>query len=275
MSKSKAGTKGAQVDAMESQSQWTPFAATPELQAALAQLSGKQSEAVIRIAQTELAGGTIESLLSGPYKICSYSTFYHKARGGWAHKPAFQDALALARREVRAQRISGAVDDAISKLKETAPLAAEDLRRQIAGDEGAVDALANILRDTSIETADRMHAACALGTIGTRAATAILIDVLANLEGDMAVIEPVKIGDHLVVGLRSAMLTALGLSAQGTSPQRRLASIAVLDRADKATANKGAEAGSGVVVYIPDNERDSRNDGDTTAARASNEVPGK
>src|SRR3990172_6102978 len=269
MSKSEAGTKGAQVDAMESQSQWTPFAATPELQAALARLSGKQSEAVIRIAQTELAGGTIEALLTGPNKICSYSTFYHKARGGWAHKPAFQDALAL--REVRAQRISGAVDDAIGKLKETAPLAAEDLRRQIAGDDGAVEALANVLRDTSIETADRMHAAFPLGTIGTRAATAILIDVLANLEDDMAVIEPVKIGDHLVVGLRRAMLTALGLSAQGTSPQRRLASIAVLDRADKATANKGTEAGSSVVVYIPDNERDDR---DQATGWTADKVPG-
>jgi len=217
--------EGAQVNATNLQ----PFNPSDELQTLLEKLSPAQAEGVIRIVQVESAGGSIESLFAGPEKICSHSTFYHKARGGWIHKTAFQAALALTRREMRAQRLGSVVEEAIEELKLTTPLAAADLRRQITGDEPAVETLKTVLLNGRASSFDRLAAATGLGQIGTRAATDALMQTLAQVQG----------------GLSTAIIEALGQSGIGVNVQRRMASIAVLDRADRQTASKGLGAESG------------------------------
>jgi hypothetical protein len=265
-----SNSEGAQVNATVLQP--LPFVASDELQALLGKLSARQAAGVIRIAEAELQGIPLEALLEGENKICSRSTFYHKGRIGWIHKPAFQAALEQARREVRAQRMSGAVDEAINRLKETTPLAAEDLRRQIVGDDEALEALGAVLNDVDIQLSERIQAALALGAIGTRRSTSLLVGALKAIGEEKSGAEPITVGEQVYFGLRPALLTALGMSAHGANVQRRMASIAVLDRADKGTADKGPRAGEGVVVYIPDNERE---DDSPTPGGAAGAVPGQ
>lgn len=195
--------------------------ASADLAALLARLSPAQAQAVIRIAESELAGQSVESLFEGPRKICSRTTYYRKR--GWAHKPEFLLALAQARREIRAQRLTDVVEDAIAELKLSTPLAAADLRRQIAGDETAIDALADILADHKKTTGERKAAVNSLAQIGTPRATQALLGALHD--GDCKV--------------RLAVVEAMGAAASGLSASRRMADVAVLDRADKGTASKG------------------------------------
>ncbi len=199
---------------------WSP---SSELRALLNKLTKAQARAITRIAQSELTGATRESLFYGPDKICNRSTFYRPR--GWVHKPVFRQALELAEHEVRAARLEHVIDDALAELKEATPLAARDLRRQIVGDEGAIDALAAIVRDTKRSQEDRIGAVISLGMIGTPRATGALLDVLNDAR------------PHV----RTRVIEALGAAAGGVNSQRRLASIAVLDRADKMTANKGEQ----------------------------------
>lgn len=197
---------------------WTP---SDQLRALLSKLSKAQARAITRITQAELTGATRESLFYGPDKICNRSTFYRPR--GWIHKPAFRQALELAEHEVRAARLEHVIDDALAELKEATPLAARDLRRQIVGDEGAIDALAAIVRDAKRNQDDRIGAVISLGMIGTPRATGALLDVLNDAKPDV----------------RARAIEALGAAAAGINSQRRLASVAVLDRADKMTASKG------------------------------------
>lgn len=197
---------------------WTPSA---ELRALLGNLSKTQAQAITRIAESELTGATRESLFYGPNKICNRSTFYRPR--GWIHKPAFRAALELAEHEVRAARLEHVIDDALAELKEATPLAARDLRRQIVGDESAVDALAAIVCDIKRRQEERIGAILSLGRIGTQRATNALLEALNDTKLD----------------IRARVIEALGVSAGGVDSQRRLASVAVLDRADKMTANKG------------------------------------
>jgi len=191
-----------------------------ELKAKLAKLSPAQAAAVGRIVAAELAGRSVESLFDGPHKICSRSTYYR--RRGWVHKAEFQAALEQARREIRDQNLLGVVNDAIAELKATTPLAARDLRRQIVGDQAAVDALLAVVLDRKKAVDERSAAVRSLATISTTQATQALLGLLNETNKDV----------------RLVVIEALGSSAIGTNVQRRLADIAVLDRADKLTASK-------------------------------------
>lgn len=192
------------------------------LSALLAELSPLQAAAVTRIVEAELAGQTVESLFDGPNKMCSRTTYYRKR--GWVHHPAFLAALAQARREVREQHLKTTVDDAVAMLKAATPLAAQDLMRQIVGDEAAVEALAGILADRKRHENERRAAAESLGAIGTPRATEALLTVLGDAK------------------VRVDVINALGNAAAGVNGPRRLADVAVLDRADRMTASKGTGA---------------------------------
>jgi len=194
------------------------------LQALFAELSPSQVAGIIRIVEAELAGRSIESLFHGDNKICNRSTYY-RARG-WSSKAAFIEALALARKEIRSQRLSSAVDDAIEELKLATPAAARDLRRQVTGDERAIMALVDCAQNSAIEVEIRQTAVNSIGTIGTPRATEVLIDLLQTVEP---------------LALKISILTAIGKAGAGLDTQRRMADVAVLDRADRKTADKGAE----------------------------------
>ncbi|HLF28210.1 MAG TPA: HEAT repeat domain-containing protein [Anaerolineae bacterium] len=209
--------EGAQLNA-------TDLQPSPDLAARFRRLTPSQVSGVIRIAQAELAGISIEALLQGPGKICSRSTYYHKARGGWKYKPEFQDALELARAEMRTHRLTSVVSEAIEELKLATPLAARDLRRQITGDVDAIDALAGVLFDKNRKSDERQAAAVALGQIGSSVAVTVLISAL---------------DESPTTDLRKAIIDALGAAGVAANSRRRLADNSVLDRADRMTADKG------------------------------------
>lgn len=191
----------------------------------LGKLSPAQAVAVGRIVAAELAGQSVESLLTGTHKICNRSTYYRKR--GWIRKSEFVAALEQARRELRDQNLSSLVNDAVAELKAATPLAARDLRRQIVGDEAAIDALLGIIEDRSRQTKagtdERVIAVSALAAIGTPRATEALLKLLEEKNPEV----------------RTKVIEMLGVSAAEVNVQRRLADIAVLDRADRMTANKG------------------------------------
>jgi hypothetical protein len=199
----------------EKATNWQP---SETLQNLLAKLTKQQAAAIVRVAEADVAGIGITDLLRGPNKICNKATYY----GKWYKREAFQEALLLALVEVRTLDFSDVVTQAREELKRTTPLAVADLQRQIVGDDGAVESLAAILRDGSSALADQRAAAIALGTIGTKRSTQALIAVLNKCLPDA----------------RETVLLSIGVSGAGTSTQRRMASIAVLDRADPETADK-------------------------------------
>jgi len=196
------------------------FEPSPELAELLARLSSTQAGGVIRIAHAELAGQSIESLFEGAGKVCARTTYYRKR--GWVHNPKFQAALEQARREIRKLHLAGAVNDALEELKLTTPLAARDLRRQIAGDEAVIDALSAIAADRQKKREERVAAIDSLAQVGTPRATSALLALLHDPE------------------VRLNAIRAIGPAAAGANGPRRLADVAVLDRADKSTASKGA-----------------------------------
>ncbi len=214
----------AQVDATGLQSPNGDLRPSTSLTELLGRLSPAQAVAVGRIVSAELAGQSVESLLSGVHKICSRSTYYRKR--GWIRKPEFIAALEQARREMRDQNLSSLVNDAVAELKAATPLAARDLRRQIVGDEAAIDALLTIIEDRQKQSKaaleERLAAVTALAAIGTPRATEALLKLLEEKNAEV----------------RTRVIEMLGVSAAGVNVQRRLADIAVLDRADKMTASK-------------------------------------
>lgn len=199
------------------------FKPSDQLNTMLNGLTTKQAQAVIYMAeQIELQHRSVESLLKSGDKVCSYKTYYEA--GGWNDQAAFQDALRLARQEVRSARMSEAVNAALDRLKLAAPDAAADLHRQITGDHDAISGLADVLNGGKYNNEQRKAAARALGSIGTPAAVEVLLKALTTVR----------------VEIRLDVIEALGSSASGIEPARRMASIAVLDRADVNTAEKGA-----------------------------------
>lgn len=198
------------------------FTPSTDLQHLLDKLSPQQAAAIIRIAQEELRGRSINSLLLAEDRICSYSTFFSKKRSGWIHRKGFKDALELARHEVRQHRLSTVVDEAVDRLKISTLDAALELHRQITGDMGAIEALGEIALAAARKPEERRMAVKWLGQIGTRAAVDKLLLVLASANAD----------------LRGAVIEAIGLAGSGTDTTRRLSAMATLDRADKITASK-------------------------------------
>ncbi len=234
-----------------------PFTPSPRLQEMLNSLSAQQASGVIRIAEGELRGLSMAALLHGPNKICSYSTFYAKERGGWMHKPKFVAALELARAEVRSHGLTSVVGDAVERLKLATLDAATDLHRQITGDVGAIAALGEIVADKKRPNDERIKAAHGLGEIGSQAAVDQLLMALSAAQAKTE------------VGLRTAIVEELGKAGAATNTRRRLADMATLDRADKMTASKGP--GERTAEELSDEEleaiaRESTGSGDRTAA---------
>jgi hypothetical protein len=210
-------------DQLVSEPIWTP---SNELNAMLAFLTAGQARGIRRIIEKhELGGKSIESLLTGEHKICNHNTFYQR----WLKNKKFTAVLDLARREVRVANLSG-VNEALAELQSTAPLAARDLHRQIVGDATAIEALKAVVlkgrppADGEID--ERISAVNSLADIGTSAASLALMECLRMTKN----------------AVRNAIVAALGRSASGLSTQRRLADIAVLNRAGKETAGKGQSA---------------------------------
>jgi hypothetical protein len=235
---------------------WQP---SHELNTLLAMLTAGQARGIRSlIERVELGGEPIEALFVGKGKICNRTTYY-KARG-WLQNKRFRAVLDLAKREARAANLSGGVAEALAELQDTAPLAARDLRRQIAGDEAAIAELKSIVLGDKrgdkgkpvgvlAKTAmldDRVIAVNSLADIGTQAAALALLECLHSAKANV----------------RTAIITALGRASSGLSTQRRLADVAVLNRAGKETAAKGL-AGA-----------DELSDDELAAIAASGDAPG-
>lgn len=199
----------------------------------MSRLTKGQANGVVRIVEAELSGMPIESLFHGAGKICNRSTFYRD--GGWHDHPVFVETLERARQEARAQQLSSAVNETIEQLKRSAPLAARDLHRQIAGDERAIQALAGVALDESCLPPERLEAVRSLARIASIQATEVLVSVLAQADNE----------------IRLSVLEALGSAGIGADVQRRMAAIAVLDRADRKTASKSDDRPS---EELPDEE---------------------
>jgi hypothetical protein len=189
------------------------------LRSALRRLSGQQAAGVLRIVQAELAGRSITSLLEGEDRICNQSTYYR--RGGWRDKPAFNQALELARRDYRAWMLEHGTQEALVLLAEGAPVAARALRRQVAGDDQALGVLVGVLEEP--DAGLRMLAALHLGETGSPAAVSALRAALAREED----------GE-----VRRALVAALGRIAAWRDEDQRDAAGEILDRAGTRTATK-------------------------------------
>jgi hypothetical protein len=197
-----------------------------ELQRVLAQLSPQQAAGVLRIVQAELEGRSLSSLLDREGQICTSTTFYGSGkRKGWRHKPEFNQALELARRDYRKWLLEYGVGDALAILAGAAPEAARALRQQVAGDPAAAEALKRLL--VSPDTSVREAAALELGATG-------LPEVVDALERAL-----IKETD---IQVRKALVEALGRVAGWKDGERRSAAISILDRADVKTAAKRAFA---------------------------------
>lgn len=195
------------------------FRPSDHLSRVLATLTPKQRAAIPRMVEADLMGLGREELFKGDRKICHRSVYFEN----WSKNPVFVAALELALAEARPALMQNVVQDTVARLKQIAPLAANDLERQIIGDEQAVLALNRVASNGKRPIDERVAAVGSLGLIGTAPTTLVLIGLL----------------DDGVPEIRKAAAEALGRSAIGTDVQRRMADIAVLDRADKETANKG------------------------------------
>lgn len=183
-----------------------------ELYTALAALSSQQAAGVLRIVQAELSGKGVSSLLDCEGQICTSTTYYNRKRG-WVHKPAFQQALALARRDYRGWALEWGGRDALAILAQTAPDAARALRHQVGGDAAAIEGLIRVLRTGSDE--ERVLAAAALGQT----------ELMAVVPGLLSALETEQ-----VPGVRQTILVALGNVAGSRDASRRAAIGAVLSR---------------------------------------------
>jgi hypothetical protein len=200
----------------------TGFRPSDHLNAVLATLTPKQRAAIPRLVERDLTGGTKEDLLKGPNKICHRSVYFEN----WVKNPVFVAALNLALAEARPQVMQSVVTDTVDQLRRLAPLAAGDLERQIVGDDHALAALMRVAQNGKRPNEERHAAIQSMGSIGTRHATDLLILLLDDADPT----------------IRQRAAEALGHSAAGLNASRRLADTAVLDRADKETANKGGDA---------------------------------
>jgi hypothetical protein len=199
----------------------TSFRPSDQLSQVLATLTPKQRAAIPRLVECDLAGQSKEALFNGKDKICHRSVYF----GNWVKNPVFIAALSLALAEARPAVMEKVVTDTVARLQEIAPLAANDLERQIIGDDHALDALMRVAQNSKRPQEERNAAIQSMGSIGTRRATDLLILLL----------------DDADPGVRQRAAEGIGHSAAGLNASRRLADTAVLDRASADTANKGAD----------------------------------
>jgi hypothetical protein len=208
----------------EIESKYTIFTPSAALSMLLNQLTPLQRRAVPLIVSYDLQGKPLEALFdkANPDRICNRSLYQRV----WKKKKVFVTALDLARSEARTTATANVVIDTVQRLRQIAPLAANDLERQIVGDEYAVQALKRVAGNGKRPLDERGAAIEALGKIGTRATTDVLLKLINNADPEV----------------RKVAALQLGVSASGLNTQRRMADVAVLDRADRMTANKGGAA---------------------------------
>lgn len=206
------------------ESNHTIFTPSDALSALLVQLTAKQRRAVPLIVSYDLQGKPLEALFdkANPDRICNRSLFQRV----WKKKKVFMAALDLAKSEARAAATASVVVDTVQRLRQIAPLAADDLERQIIGDVHAVSALARVAGNAKRPVDERKAAIHSLSMLGTRAATDELLRLIDDADPD----------------IRKEAAESIGRCAAGLDTQRRLADVAVLDRADRMTANKGGGA---------------------------------
>lgn len=200
----------------------TSFRPSSGLGQVLDALTPKQRAAIPRLVERDLVGASKEDLFKGASKICHRSVYF----GNWVKNPIFTAALNMALLEARAATMESVVVDTVDQLRRIAPKAAADLERQIVGDDHALDALMRVANNGKRPVDERVAALISMGVIGTRRATDLLMLLLDD-------------GDPTI---RKEAAGAIGVSATGRDTARRLAAVAVLDRADRATANKGGTA---------------------------------
>jgi hypothetical protein len=232
-----------------------------ELLEILSQLSAQQAAGVLRIVQAELEGHSLSSLLDCPGQICTSTTFYGSGkRGGWRHKPEFNQALELARRDYRRWMLDHGVGDALALLSQAAPEAARALRQEITGDASAIGSLKEFLSSDDPEV--RKAAAIHLGDTGQPEIVPALRSALQQEENPE---------------VRMALIAALGKVAAWRDDERREAARSILDRADVKTAAKralGLEGEVSVAVEF-DEVTDEEHDAIEAALRAETEGGGQ
>jgi len=86
-------------------------------------LTNKQRAAIPRIVRALADGKTMESLLTGPEKVCAWTTWYRGPRG-WSHQDLFMEVLDEARAEHLQGLLEKSVNEAAEELKLATPLAA-------------------------------------------------------------------------------------------------------------------------------------------------------
>ena len=138
---------------------------SPHVIERLDELTHQQRAAIPRIVLALLEGRGIASLLRGPDKICSQTTYWRRAKppvhsAGWAHQPRFQRAMAAALDDLRLRTETDVVEESVQRIRarlrrhdewadETAALGIDAAKRledlmlgrttvQIVGDDGLV-----------------------------------------------------------------------------------------------------------------------------------------
>jgi len=205
----------------EIESKYTIFTPSAGLSALLNKLTPLQRRAIPLLVSYDLQGKPLEALFDkkNPDRICNRSLFQRV----WKKNQVFMTAWQLAKSEARTSATANVVTDTVQRLRQIAPLAANDLERQIIGDAHAVHALERVAKNSKRPLDERSVAVEALGKIGTRATTDVLLTLIDDADPT----------------IRKIATECLGDSAAGLNVQRRLADAAVLDRADRMTANKG------------------------------------
>jgi len=205
-----------------------------ELERALGGLSAQQAAGVLRIVQAEIEGRSLASLMDCQGQMCTSTTFYGSGkRKGWRHKPAFNQALEVARRDYRRFMLDNGVNEALAILATTAPQAAQALRQGLVGEGGATSALVELLgsRDAALRTS----AARELAGTGRADVVPALVKALKRERDPEA---------------RGEMMGALGRLAGWRDSEQRAAALAILDRADVKTAAKAMQAHGGSIEYV-------------------------
>jgi hypothetical protein len=206
----------------EIESNPTSFRPSDQLNAVLATLTPKQRAAIPRLVECDLSGQSKEALFSGENKICHRSVYFEN----WITNKVFVAALNLALAEARPAMIQSVVTDTVERLRQIAPLAANDLERQITGDAHALGMLSRVAQNSKRPVDERTAAVMSMGLIGTRNATDLLLLLIEDADPTV----------------RKAAVEAIGKSATGLDTQRRMADVAVLDRAAPETASKAGES---------------------------------
>lgn len=201
----------------------------------LAGLTNQQANGVRRIVEAELDGKRVVDLLDCPDQICASTTYYNKR--GWKHKPAFQQALKLARRDYRRWLLEVSTGETLTILARTSPEAARALQQQIVGDGAAIAALEVALYASEVEL--RANAARRLGETGLPVVVPALVAAWRR---------------EKELDVRKAIIAALGQVAGLRDPDRRVAATSVLDRAAVETAAKQGVAIGELPEDVTDDE---------------------